>query len=97
MKARSAFGDKGKTPLDLMREDLADQYTDLAEDDSLAAKKREASVLFSVAEGHMNNDEASEALKAAGDARNIFKELGDKKCEADSICMIIDAHRLKRS
>jgi len=97
MKTKVKLGEQKakQAPVDLMREDLAEQYTDLAEDDSLAAKKREAALLFSVAEGHMNTDEASDALKAAGDALKIFREIGDKVCEADSLRIIVDALRLQ--
>jgi len=54
MKTKVKLGEQKtkQAPVDLMREDLAEQYTDLAEDDSLAAKKREAALLLSCGGPH---------------------------------------------
>jgi len=73
-------------------DELAGQYSSMAEDSSLEQKKREACMLFSVAEKHLNEDESKDALRSASDALKIFRELGDQIAVADTLRIVIGAH-----
>jgi len=56
--------------------DLANQYSALAEDDTKAPKDREAALLFSVAEKHLEEEEDEDsALTAIDEALQIFREI----------------------
>mmetsp|Transcript_146202 Transcript_146202/g.266535 ORF Transcript_146202/g.266535 Transcript_146202/m.266535 type:complete len:1228 (-) Transcript_146202:189-3872(-) len=70
---------------------LADKYDAMANDGSKSGKAREAAMLFSVAEGHIDNEEDGEALKSANEALALFKSLGDKAGVADTLRIIICA------
>jgi len=75
----------------------AEQYTSMADDAAMSEPKREASMLFSAAEGFLEEAETKECLKVADDALGKFKALGDggKDGVADTLHLIIGAHRLE--
>jgi len=73
---------------------LRDDYSSQADDSSLSEEAKQASMLFSVAEGHLFDADAAEALKAAADASKIFRESGNAKGVADSLRIVSAAHRL---
>jgi len=78
--------------------DLADHYTALADDGQHGTKKREAAVLLSVAEGHLEEDEdVEEALRAGKEALGIFRDVGDKEGTVDALRVVIDAMSLQAS
>lgn len=75
---------------------LSKRYTAVANDEKQSAKKREAAMLFAVAEGHINDHEDFDAaLQAASQALEIFKDLGDIEGVADSLRVVVDAMRLQ--
>eukprot|EP00928_Gymnodinium_smaydae_P032917 TRINITY_DN23727_c0_g1_i1.p1 TRINITY_DN23727_c0_g1~~TRINITY_DN23727_c0_g1_i1.p1 ORF type:complete len:867 (-),score=212.74 TRINITY_DN23727_c0_g1_i1:42-2642(-) len=77
-------------------DELARHYTARAETTGGSAREREAAVLFSVAEGHLNDDEDfEEALKAAKEALAVFRDVGDSKAVADTLRLIVHAHKAK--
>jgi len=76
--------------------DLANQYSALAEDDTKAPKDREAALLFSVAEKHLEEEEDEDsALTAIDEALQIFREIDDSCGIADSVRLKIKALMLK--
>lgn len=76
--------------------DLATHYTALADDSQHGGKKREAALLFSIAEGHLQDDEDYDKAQQVGtDALAIFRSIGDRAAEADSLRVVIDAVRLR--
>lgn len=52
-------------------------------------------MLFAVAEGKLNVEEGEEAMKAATEALEIFRELGDSNGESDVFRIMFNAYRLK--
>jgi len=78
-----------------LADDLASHYSGVSEDDSLDRGAREAAMLFCVAEGHLSEGEAEEALKAAEDALALFRQRGDLTGVADTLRIVIGAHRMK--
>merc|ERR1719210_1260007 len=52
-------------------------------------------MLFSVAEGHLNDEAADEGLNQAKDALKIFKSTGDTVGTADSLRLVMHAARMK--
>mmetsp|Transcript_138255 Transcript_138255/g.251731 ORF Transcript_138255/g.251731 Transcript_138255/m.251731 type:complete len:858 (+) Transcript_138255:70-2643(+) len=76
-------------------DDLAARYNAVASDGKKAVSEREASVLYSVAETHVDEEQADEALKASKEALAAFKGLKDATGIADSLRLVISAHRLK--
>lgn len=74
-------------------DELAEFYSSKAADGSVGAKEREASMLFSVAEAHIDDDEDyAAALKTADEALDLFREVKDHRGEADTIRLIVHAH-----
>eukprot|EP00913_Durusdinium_trenchii_P012857 g12073.t1 len=75
---------------------LSKRYSAVANDEKQSAQKREAAMLFAVAEGHINDHEDFEAaLQAASQALELFKDLGDIEGVADSLRVVVDAMRLQ--
>jgi len=73
-------------------DEKAKHYSALACDDGQNPQQREASMLFSVAEQHIDEDEDYDAaLTAAEDAAAIFKQLGNVRGLADAIRLVIHA------
>jgi len=73
-------------------DEKAKHYSALASDDGQNPQQREASMLFSVAEEHIDEDEDYDAaLKAAEDAAAIFKQLGNMRGLADAVRLVIHA------
>merc|ERR1719361_556196 len=52
-------------------------------------------MLFSVAEGHLNDEAADEGLNQAKDALKIFKSIGDSVGTADGLRLVMHAARMK--
>jgi len=52
-------------------------------------------MLFSVAEGHLNDDAPEEALSTAKDALAIFRQIGDSTGLADSLRLLMHATRMQ--
>jgi len=86
---------RGETPLHSRSDDLARSYSNMADDDALAAKKREAAMLFSVAEGHLEKEDAAEALKSATAALPLFRETRDVNAVHDTLRIIVNAYRME--
>jgi len=92
-RAREATG---KAALRAASDDLGSKYTCLADDAAAADKKREAAMLFSVAEGALTDKEdADEALRGAQGAMDLFKEAGDAVGVADSARLMVHAYKAK--
>uniref|UniRef100_A0A7S4QZB5 Carrier domain-containing protein n=1 Tax=Alexandrium monilatum TaxID=311494 RepID=A0A7S4QZB5_9DINO len=82
-------------PLHNRCDDLAPGYSMLADDSSAEMKKREAAMLFTAAEGYLNDEDTSEGLKAAMEALPLFRELNDLNAVHDTLRVIINLHRLE--
>lgn len=52
-------------------------------------------MLFSLAEGHVENGDFDEALKAGNDCLSLFRKAGDDTAVADSVRVVCSAYRLK--
>jgi len=68
---------------------LADFYKAVADDASQKKEAKEAAMLMVVAEGHINEDEGEEALKAATSAKEKFSQLGNNEGVADAVRIIV--------
>jgi tetratricopeptide (TPR) repeat protein len=64
-------------------------------DESREELAREAAMLLSVAEGHLSDEAADEAERAASEALKLFRELGDRKAVADTLRILIRVRRVK--
>merc|ERR1719343_704216 len=92
----AAKASAGRAPLRAASDDLGSKYTCLADDAAAADKKREAAMLFSVAEGALTDKEdADEALRGAQGALDLFKEAGDAVGVADSARLMVHAYKAK--
>jgi len=75
-------------------DELSLHYSAMADDSKQAEEKREAALLFSMAEGHLEDEEDfEEALRAGQQALAIFRRLGDAAGMSDSLRLVIDAMR----
>mmetsp|Transcript_17712 Transcript_17712/g.53461 ORF Transcript_17712/g.53461 Transcript_17712/m.53461 type:complete len:849 (+) Transcript_17712:70-2616(+) len=83
------------TQPDLISDNLRGKYSCAADDGASSEKKREAAMLFSVAEGHLNDEVPDEALSSAKDAVRIFKEINDATGLADAQRLVMHATRMK--
>jgi tetratricopeptide (TPR) repeat protein/acyl carrier protein len=72
------------SPMEKTSDQLAAQYTSLANDKSKEPKVREAAMLFSVAEMHLYKYEGDECFQAATDALGMFKEVNETVGVADT-------------
>ncbi|CAK0874214.1 unnamed protein product [Prorocentrum cordatum] len=80
----------------LATDGLGERYTSLADDAAAAEKKREAAMLFSVAEGQLTEKEDyGEALKGAEQALELFKAAGDAVGVADSCRLMVHAYKAR--
>jgi len=70
-------------------DNLGDRYAAAAKDKSLAPKEREAASYFTVAEAHLHEEQADEALRNAEEALSRFRQLGDENGVADTTRLII--------
>eukprot|EP00413_Alexandrium_margalefii_P016152 CAMPEP_0204529564 /NCGR_PEP_ID=MMETSP0661-20131031/10139_1 /ASSEMBLY_ACC=CAM_ASM_000606 /TAXON_ID=109239 /ORGANISM="Alexandrium margalefi, Strain AMGDE01CS-322" /LENGTH=892 /DNA_ID=CAMNT_0051535595 /DNA_START=43 /DNA_END=2718 /DNA_ORIENTATION=+ len=80
---------------DLVCDNLRGKYSCAADDGASSEKKREAAMLFSVAEGHLNDEVPDEALSSAKDAVAIFKDINDATGLADAQRLVMHATRMK--
>mmetsp|Transcript_56082 Transcript_56082/g.120773 ORF Transcript_56082/g.120773 Transcript_56082/m.120773 type:complete len:937 (+) Transcript_56082:95-2905(+) len=90
---------RARTTMGISTDGLGDKYSAMADDTSSAGKKREAAMLFSVAEKHLGEEgeateDPREGLKMAKDALVMYQEIKDTVAEADTLRLIIHAHRL---
>mmetsp|Transcript_89583 Transcript_89583/g.237924 ORF Transcript_89583/g.237924 Transcript_89583/m.237924 type:complete len:823 (-) Transcript_89583:106-2574(-) len=74
---------------------FSDQYTCMADDSSLSREEREAAMLFSVAEGHLEEEDLTKALKVGEEALNLFRKAGSSKGVADTVRVIVRTRILK--
>lgn len=75
---------------------ITTKYSALADDDSLAPASREAAMLMTTAEAHLNEQGDHEgALKTALQALELYRGLNDATAEADALRMVVHAYRLK--
>lgn len=89
-------GRRGKCAALPLTDDLQDRYNCFADDTTVATKKREAAMLFAVAEGHLSNDENYwDAQKSASEALSLYRGLGDATAEVDCLRLVIHASRQK--
>jgi len=74
----------------------AAEYTSMADDATMSALKREASILYSAAELRLEQGDAAACLSVAKDALAKFRALGeDGRTEvADTLHLMVDGHRL---
>lgn len=82
-------------PLHNKSDDLAPHYSNLADDSALEMKKREAAMLFTAAEGHLNDEQGAQALKSAMEALTLFREVGDKNAVHDTLRIVVNTHRME--
>jgi len=87
-----------RTAMGVSADGLGDYYSAMADDSSADAKKREASMLFSVAERHLSeqgesSEDPREGLKMAKEALAIYQEIKDTVAQADTLRLVIHAHR----
>mmetsp|Transcript_59653 Transcript_59653/g.151150 ORF Transcript_59653/g.151150 Transcript_59653/m.151150 type:complete len:857 (+) Transcript_59653:102-2672(+) len=76
-------------------DELSSKYSALADDNSLAAKSREAAMLMVMAERHLNEQgDHQGALNTATQAFDIYKGINDPTAEADAMRMVVHAHRM---
>jgi len=68
---------------------LANFYKAVADDASQKKEAKEAAMLMVAAEGHINEDEGEEALKAATSAKEKFSQLGNNEGVADAVRIIV--------
>uniref|UniRef100_A0A7S2IEW3 Tetratricopeptide repeat protein 29 n=1 Tax=Alexandrium andersonii TaxID=327968 RepID=A0A7S2IEW3_9DINO len=85
----------GSCQPDLISDNLRGKYSCAADDGASSGKKREAAMLFSVAEGHLNDEVPDEALTSAKDALAIFKGINDSTGMADAQRLVMHATRMK--
>jgi len=77
-------------------DNMASTYSSAADDSSESDKRREAFLLFAVAEGHLQDGEdPDEGIAAANDALASFREVQDKKGIADTLRLLFNATRMK--
>jgi len=85
--------DSTKLPFDknapIRTDALADFYKEVADDASQKKEAQEAAMLMVVAEGHINEEDDVEALKAATSAKEKFSQLGNNEGVADAIRIIV--------
>lgn len=74
---------------------LSSKYFSMADDANLAKEKREAALLLSVAERHLNSWDYAQCLDVVEQAVKISKNLGDGAGEADALSLKIAALRLR--
>lgn len=68
---------------------LAGKYSSVAADSSKTGKEREAAMLFSVAEEHIDDDEDyDEALRAANEALELFRTMKNAQGVSDTLRLI---------
>jgi len=84
-----------ETPLHNKIDDLGLVYSNLADDSSTEMKKREAALLLTTAEGYLNDENTTEALRTAMEALPKFRECGDKNGSHDALRVIINSHRME--
>jgi tetratricopeptide (TPR) repeat protein/acyl carrier protein len=77
------------SPLEKTSDQLAARYSSLARDKSKEPKIREAAMLFSVAEKHLDKYEGNDAFDAATDALGIFKEVAEPVGVADTLRLLV--------
>ncbi|CAJ1370517.1 unnamed protein product [Effrenium voratum] len=94
---RRRLDEDSKKLLETEAANLASYYSQLAEDKNVSPKVREAAMLYSVAEEHLQDDEVEEALSKAGQALELFREAGNKAGQQDSVRLLCAAERLKQS
>mmetsp|Transcript_3963 Transcript_3963/g.11586 ORF Transcript_3963/g.11586 Transcript_3963/m.11586 type:complete len:826 (-) Transcript_3963:123-2600(-) len=80
---------RGHSAFDTAPDYFSDHYTCLADDSSLSREEREAAMLFSVAEGHLEEEDLSKALKVAEEALGLFRKAGSAKGVADTLRIIV--------
>lgn len=66
-------------------DNLALRYEKRSKDPSLSDKEREAALFFTVAEKHVQDEQAEDALKHSDEALERFRQLGDETGIADTI------------
>lgn len=72
-------------------DNLGLSYSRAADDGGQSQQRREAAMLFSVAEGHLDDQASEEARRAAEDALARFREVSDTVGVADSLRLIAHA------
>jgi len=72
-------------------DNLAAKYSALAGDGAQGPKAREAAMLFSAAEQSLNDEDIATALAKAKEALALFREVGDKGAEADSLRLVVSS------
>jgi len=79
-------------------DNLAAHYTGMADDGTQSAGKREAAILFVVAEGLLNKGDAPlEGLSAATKALEAARNTGDEDVVADALRLVLNAHLQRAS
>mmetsp|Transcript_19475 Transcript_19475/g.51534 ORF Transcript_19475/g.51534 Transcript_19475/m.51534 type:complete len:773 (-) Transcript_19475:163-2481(-) len=71
---------------------MAEEYSSVARDPSLAPKVREAAMLLSAAEQHLVNEDGEEAMQTAQSSLAIFREVKEPAGVADALRTLVGAH-----
>jgi tetratricopeptide (TPR) repeat protein/acyl carrier protein len=86
------------TSSDLAGDSLAGHYSEVADDSTQAAKKREAAMLITVAEKNLDSEEDPEAaLQVAKEALAMCQAIGDDHVSADVLRLMVRAHIMQAS
>merc|ERR1712217_210847 len=101
MGTKAAAGERARSMCQsvhsLIGDHKADEYTAMADDAAMSGPQKEAYMLCSAAEVHLEEGDVAESIKKAEEAVEKFKGFGKdgKKGLADALHIIIDAHRLE--
>jgi len=93
--SRQRIGEDARSLRDLEGDDLASEYSAVAEDEKNPPKVREAALLFSMAEEHLQDGEAEQSVQCATGALQLFREVNDAKGVQDTLRVQCSAYRLK--
>mmetsp|Transcript_83615 Transcript_83615/g.249463 ORF Transcript_83615/g.249463 Transcript_83615/m.249463 type:complete len:826 (-) Transcript_83615:117-2594(-) len=80
---------RGHTAFDTSPDYFSDNYTCFADDSSLSREEREAAMLLSAAEGHLEEEDLGKALKVAEEALGLFRKAGSSKGVADTLRIMV--------
>lgn len=75
-------------------DNLGSQYSKAADDGEQSEKKREAAMLYAVAETHLDDEAPKEVLSTIADAIKIFREIGDNHGLADALRLKMHGYRM---
>mmetsp|Transcript_30122 Transcript_30122/g.64113 ORF Transcript_30122/g.64113 Transcript_30122/m.64113 type:complete len:1173 (+) Transcript_30122:59-3577(+) len=89
------YTDDVRSQLTPMEDDIASHYSGVSEDETADRDKREAAMLISVAEGHLNEEATDEAMETATEALNLFTSMKDPIGMADAYRLVVTVLKIK--